>query len=197
MEKVIDDTLLFKAWKDIARRQGEPWNDGRINDTGKYPYLTELYRVVNKNKIHFPWTYKGIIYRVHSAQDENIKEGPVNGDIIDFDDDGYGLVLPHTDYSSKELVAFTKNGDFTHQKEDGIGNVFYKLSPDEICRFIVLDTGDLLGIDVVALKKKLGISSEIYDEEQEVLFPLLKECVVAEYTCTPNQFKQKVIKGEA
>lgn len=184
----IAKDIPLKA-KDVAdeifKRQGMPFNDGRTNDYEDFPNIQELFKIINSGVKKQPWMYQGRLYRIHSAHPttpylvDKIKE-----EIIEEINDNECVVLPYTEYSEK-LVAFSKNDDFTRK---GLFN--HKLDTERIAVIICADTKKYYGIDVNEFCKHFKNYKKQFANEEEVLFPLLKEFVTDEFKCTPEEFNQ-------
>lgn len=168
---------------EIAKRQGAPWNNGRINDHHQFPNLQKLMEIINSGIPKEDFFYQGDLFRLHTSHGSleewvNPEKEQIIGKVCS---DGSCSVLPFTEYSDK-VVAFSKSCDFTNRK------VFYKVCGSESAILIHLNTGCYYGIDVNCLQQRFDISTR-YAGEQEVLFPLFEECVIKEYHGTPNKFK--------
>lgn len=168
--------------REIRKRQLASWNCGRINENEKFPYLQELYSIINEKQIDTPWSFRGQLYRIHTSQVACLDyiDSTRYERISKVYSDGGCRVIPITDYTS-ELVAYSKSYDFTR-------SVYYKVCPNQKSKFIICDTNNLRGIDVCKFTKQFGGFIAKLEKEYEVLFPIIKYNIVKEYTCTPNQF---------
>ena len=172
---------------EIHKRQGRPWNDGRINDYEEFPLLQQLFQYINSGIPQEDFFYQGPIYRIHTpyiklTKDINKKKEFIAGPICL---DGSCRVLPYTEETNK-VCAFSKSFDFT---SDAFSNVY----DDEMAIFLFCNTNSLYGIDVCILLDKLGEPNRL-NGEQEVLFPIQREFIIKEYQCYPNQFKEYIDK---
>ena len=176
----IDACLVLE---DIKRRQGAPWNDGRINDYCDFPYIDKLLKIVNSGIPEEEFFYKGDLFRIHTQYSTDKSKITLSKEriISRVQPDGSCGVLPVTEYSEKP-VAFSKSPDFTDPK------IFNKVIPDEKAVIIHANTKSYYGIDVNKLQERFDIQTR-FSGEQEVLFPLLREFVVREYYTTPNKAK--------
>ena len=168
---------------EIRQRQTASWNNGKINDYLNFPYLTELYKIINSGIPEEDFFYKGDLFRIHSAyvglsQYIDPAKEIIVGKICS---DDSCKILSTTEYSEK-LVAFSKSFDFTDR------NIYNKIFPTERAVIIHVNTKSCYGIDVNKLQVRFGIKTR-YAGEQEVLFPLKNEFVVKEYNATPNKVK--------
>lgn len=167
--------------EEIMRRQRAPWNNGRINDEYDFPLLQEMFLYMNSGIPMEDYFYIGDLFRIHSRYITIVSEVDSEKErVISKSSDGSCSVLPITEYSNN-LVAFSKDHDFTR-------NCFYKVNPTETAIMIHAYTMDLFGLDINAFLNQYGFRNELYEEEKEVLFPLMSKYVIKEYTCTPRQF---------
>jgi hypothetical protein len=176
----VDYRMLISI---IHERQGLPWGYAKLIEW-KDDFLKKVFSDMNNGVISLqPWFYRGDLYRIHTPHSglaENIDEN-IERIVSEICDDGSCSILPYTQYTTS-LVAFTKLHDFTD-------NAFNKVY-DQMSTCIQVNTGELYGIDVNALYDFLGIEKfPPYEQEQEVMFPLLKEYVIQEHVCTPLEFK--------
>ena len=174
----VDDVL-----NELSYRQGQPWNNGRINDRDDFTALNKLFAIINSGIPREDFMYRGSLYRLHSGY-------PTLTEYIDPEkeriigkvySDGSCFALPITQYTDG-VVAFSKSPDFTRP-------CFYKVSESEQGVLFHVSTGSLYGIDVNAFYHRFGFSNERYEAEQEVLFPLSRDTIIKEYHCTPKQFR--------
>lgn len=166
----------------IHKRQGLPWNCGRINDNHDFDILQELFDFINSGIPKEDFCYQGDIYRLHSSYTGESKYIDINKEFIagKICSDDSCSILPITVYSNV-LVSFSKSCDFTRP-------VYYKVCPSEMAICIHSNTKDLYGIDINAITTKFGNHNPRLVEEKEILFPLSKDYVIKEYKCSPNQF---------
>ena len=159
-----------------------PWNNGRINKHEKFTKINQLFEIINSGIKKEDFMYKGDLFRIHTPYANLYKNVDPNKEIIigKICSDGSCFVLPYTEETS-EVVSFSKSPDFTK-------SVYYKILHSEQAIIIHINTKNLYGIDVNAIYKKFGIKeNNRFEDEQEVLFPLIKENIIKEYKCTPNQ----------
>ena len=168
--------------KEIMRRQSESWNNGRINDYLSFPLLQELFSYINWGIPKQDFFYQGDLFRIHGSQTKHVSSVDLGRERIISKpcSDGSCRVLPITEYTEK-LVSFSKNHDFTRK-------CYYKVDVDIRAVLFFCNTRRMYGIDVNTFLHKYGYRNELYEEEQEVLFPLMKDYIIKEYSCTPNQF---------
>lgn len=174
---------------ELYRRQGLPWNNGRINDYSQFPSLNKLFEYINSGIQKEDFMYQGDLYRIHTpyctlSKQIDLRKERLIGEV--YEDDSCS-VLPITEYT-KEVVAFSKSPDFTRP-------IFYKVAPSEKAVFLHVNTGSFFGIDINRFYNRFGESNERLESEMEVLFPLTKETLVKEYWCTPNRFKYYMRKA--
>ncbi len=171
-----------KVIQAIYKRQSLPWNNGRINDYYESEILQKMFEYMNSGIPKEDYFYQGNLFRIHGSHSTLQSCVDTNRERIieNICDDGSCSVLPITEYSEKP-VAFSMNHDFTRR-------CFYKVSAHSQAVMFYCDTGTSYGLDVNMFLKRYNARNEMYEEEQEVLFPLLKEYVVKEYHCTPTQF---------
>ncbi len=191
-DMVISKYIPLKVEEVIAEiklRQGLPWNNGRINDYSDFSLLQKLFEYMNNGAPKDKYFYQGNIYRIHSSYAKLIEQVDHRSEhIVSQCSDGSCSVLPITEYSDN-LVSFSKNRDFTRP-------CYNKIYPTESAIMFYCCTGTMFGLDVNAFLQKYGAPNERYIDEQEVLFPLNKKCIVKEYKCTPNQFNYYLRKHE-
>lgn len=172
-----------KVINQIYERLDLPWNNGRINESYEFPEIERLYQIINSGIEKEDFFYNGDLFRIHSRYTTTTDELDSDRERIigNICRDNSCSVLPITEYSSRP-VAFCKSYDFTDKK------IFYHVISSEKAVMFHANTQGLYGIDVCKLLKRFGYESR-FEGEQEVLFPLMKEYVIKEYECTPNQFK--------
>lgn len=168
---------------EINKRQGAPWNNGRINDYFQFPNLQKLMEIINSGIPKEDFFYQGDLFRLHTsyvsyADCINPEKERIISNVCS---DGSCSVL-HVTEDSDKVVAFSKSCDFTNNK------IYYKVCGSYPAILIHLNTGINYGIDVNCLQKRFDYCTR-YAGEQEVLFPLNKELIVKEYGGTPNKFK--------
>ena len=167
--------------EEILRRQGSPWNNGRINEYDDFPLLEKMFRYMNSGIPEEDYFYRGNLFRIHTSYSTFVTAVDNQHEcIIHSSSDGSCRVLPKTDYSDK-LVAFSKDKDFTR-------NCYYKVCKKDTAIMFYCNTGSMCGIDINSFFQKYGYRNELYEEEKEVLFPLNKQYVIKEYKCTPYKF---------
>lgn len=166
---------------EILDRQGRSWNREVISENYTYNSLNNLFKIINSGIPKEDFMYVGDLYRIHSPYTSlyscvDKEKEIVIGNICC---DGSCHILRNTFYTNK-VVSYSKCYDFTR-------DVFYHICPSQQSIIIHSNTKDLYGIDINVLLKRFNIFNDKFVEEQEVLFPLLKDYVVKEYKCTPNQ----------
>ena len=172
VDRIIDE---------IIERQGLPWNNGRINDYSDFALLQQMFCYMNKGIPTEEYFFRGNLYRIHSSYPTLLSEVDNQHElIVHSSDDGSCRVLPVTEYSDK-LVSFSKDRDFTRK-------CYNKIYADETAIMFYCNTRELFGLDVNDFLRRYGVHNERFEEEKEVLFPLMKNCIIREYTCSPNQF---------
>lgn len=182
----ITDYLSLNAQPilyEMRCRQEESWNYGKINDRYDYPYLNELFRIINSGIPKEDFMYQGNLFRIHSASTISYENIDLSKNILisDIYSDGSCGVLTKTELTDK-VVAFSKNPDFTRR-------IFYKIKPSQKAIILFANTNSLYGIDINEFYKHFGVRNPRFEEEKEVLFPIFKENIIKEYQCTPRQFK--------
>lgn len=167
----------------IRERQGAGWNGGIYYQYFNSSILQSLFDYMNSGIPVDNYFYRGSIYRIHCSsfmlasnvnKDDDIIIGKICGD-------GSCRVLPVTKYTDK-LSSFSKCYDFTTK-------CYYKVSPKEQAVLFHFNTGDKYGLDINSFLHKYGYKNEIFEGEQEILFPFSQQYILKEYHCTPNQFK--------
>lgn len=189
MNNIIDqlkNTDSEKFCNELRKRQGLPWNDGRIEEQEEFLEIEKVFKIINKlNEIG----YKGDLYRVHSSYVDLIERVDFEKVTVLSKDEKNGSceVIPNTEYNNK-IVSFSKSYDFTDTKK------YPKIIPDlPYYNFIHINTGNMYGIDVMKAGGKVN-----FEGEKEVLFPLSKEYLVEEYKgITPIEFKEIMDKKYA
>ena len=169
--------------KEIEQRQRMPWNNGRINDLYNFPNILKLFEYINSGIKEESFFYSGKIYRLHSpfvtrADWIDFTKEFIVGKVSKVDNSCH--VLPYTE-ETKTPCAFSKCYDFTR-------GAFPKVINDQVGIFLVCDTGNYFGIDVTEFLNEFG-NGNMYEDEQEILFPIFKDHIIKECQCTPNQFK--------
>lgn len=166
---------------EILDRQGRSWNGEVISENYTYNNLNNLYKIINSGIPKEDFMYFGDLYRIHSPytslyscvdKEKEIVVGSICHDCSCH-------ILRKTFYTDK-VVSYSKSYDFTR-------DVFYHIHPSQQSIIIHSNTKDLYGIDINVLLKRFNIFNDRFVEEQEVLFPLLKDYVVKECKCTPKQ----------
>lgn len=187
MKKAISPNIPLlgaDAIREIRKRQGLPWNDGKISEYEEFPILQTLFHIINSGIPRQDFFYQGDLFRLHTPY-------PKLTDDVDLDNEEVVrkspssrscVVLPITMYS-ESVVAFSKSCDFTDTR------IYNKVIPSETARLIHINTGNKFGIDINKLMARFGCADGRFEGEEEVLFPLLREFVVKEYRGTPNQFR--------
>ena len=176
----------------IQKRQEKSFDNARFKCEQYNEFFRLLFKWMNKKQTPEPYFYQGELYRIHVPRIYDIDY--VNREEIiepfESESDGNVLALKDTRYSD-ELVSFSKDYDFTK-------DVFYNVYPTQIARFFHCNTKQFYGLDVNKFYESYGERIERYEKEQEVLFPLQKEFVIKEYTCTPIKFKEymELTKGK-
>lgn len=175
--------LIKKVIEEIQNRQGMPWNNGGMSND-KFPAIEEFFKYINSGIPKEDYFYSGDLFRLHTPYTTFDKWiHPEEGEILGVASlDHSCRFLPKTIYNGR-VVAFSKNCDFTNRA------IFPKVHSNETARLIHINTKDLYGIDVNKFMDLFGHKLELYEKEEEVLFPLNKEYVVKEYKGTPNKFK--------
>lgn len=172
----------------LYKRQCAPWNNGRINKQYDFFILQELFKYMNSPGVQpTDFFYIGDLYRIHTPYVRLASEvDPQKERIVsEICEDDSCAVLPITEFSD-ELVAFSKNPDFTRK-------CYYKINPKEQAVILHCNTYNFYGIDVNAFYKHFGYNETRYIEEQEVLFPLTKSNLINEYFCSPIQFIEQML----
>lgn len=183
---MISRSILLPAESviaEICERQQLPWNSGSIAEYRDFPAIHALFQIINSGIPREDFFYQGDLYRLHSpyvgyASGIDPKREKIVSRICE---DDSCLILRNTTYSEK-LVAFSKTYDFTRK-------VFYNVNPTKPATLIHVNTHQLYGIDVNVFMRRFGVLQKLYEQEHEVLFPLLPEFVIKEYCGTPNKFK--------
>lgn len=166
----------------IYVHQGNPWNGNIGNNYDEVEILTELWKYMNSGIPKEYFFYTGDLYRIHCqrttlAQNVDKENETIVGNISS---DGSCSILPKTHYDGYP-VSFSKSFDFTK-------SVYSKIVHSEISIINHINTKDKYGIDINKITLRYGGYNPRVVEEQEIMFPMLKECVVKEYKCSPKQF---------
>ena len=135
---------------------------------------TELLLKNSPNKVNNSffnsWMYKGKLYRI-------IHESPVE-DARDKNDFRYEL--PKIDYHG--MIAHWTT-DYTFK------GLMYKLSPEVESIILEADTAEHIGFDINRFRKTYGFENSFLTNENEVIFPMYKNCIT-EYKMSINNFIQ-------
>lgn len=122
------------------------------------------------------WKYQGKIYRVmHSRIVENNKRRR-----------GYSCRLPKVDY----------HGMISHWTTDYKFEALHKLNPNTKCIILEADTNEHFAFDINCFRKKYDCLEEYTKGEQEIIFPMYKNCIT-EYHTTINEFIDKKTRGSS
>lgn len=181
----IDETIVLC---EIEERKNAPWNNGRINDYLQMSETNKLFHAINSGTATPNFAFKGRLYRMHSPTSDfanmlDLNQYEIIGKIYD---DNSCRALSKTQYSDK-LVAWSKNYNFDNHQ-------WYKAYCAGRSRFLVANTQKVYGIDVNAFLDRFGSGPGRFMYEHEVLFPLMPEYILHEYTCTPQQFHRYMRK---
>lgn len=171
----------LNGWTEISLTTSDGYNldelkfyDGFIGFLIKQAerYLKECPDTLNECEIEFinSWKYQGKLYRIiHACHMKNDKTKT-----------GYSCCLPKVNY----------HGMISHWTNDYTFNgLMYKLSPEE--KYIILEanTKEHLGFNVNKFRKKYDCENPYTKKEQEIIFPMYKECI-KEYRMSVNEFIQ-------
>ena len=140
--------------------------------------LKECPNILDKSFIN-SWKYQGKLYRIiHAAivQDESAEEG-------------VSYELPKVEYHG--MISHWTN-DYTFK------GLRHKLSAEVPYIILEADTQDHLGFDVNKFRRKYDREKHHTEIEQEIIFPMYKDCIIKEYRMSINEFvkfKQESLKG--
>jgi hypothetical protein len=175
-----DDWIYFlsrclKGWTEIPLSQTNGYDkdvlkfyDGII---GLLLKQTERFQKMYPNALNTEfvnaWKYQGRIYRViHSRIEENNRNKS-----------GYSCRLPKVEY----------HGRITHWTTDYTFYALHKLSRSTKYIILEADTKEHIAFDINGFREKYECLEEYTKGEQEIIFPMYKECI-KEYRMTINEF---------
>lgn len=166
----------------IHFHQRSPWNYNLGNNYDGVEILTDLWKYMNSGVPEEYFFYKGDLYRIHCPNTTLIQYIDKENETIvgKVWGDGSCSVLPKTHYDDYP-ISFSKSYDFTKP-------VYYKVVHSKTSIINHINTKDKYGIDVNAIMFKYDFPNLQVVEEQEIMFPMMKDYVVKEYKCSPNQF---------
>lgn len=183
--------ILFqhKEWVDILSKVLSSWTEIPLspingydkNSVREYDRIigtllreTELLLKNSPNKVNNSffnsWKYKGKLYRIIHVSP--IKDARYK--------DGFRYELPKIDYHG--MIAHWTT-DYTFR------GLMYKLSPEVESIILEADASEHIGFDINRFRKTYGFENSFLTNENEVIFPMYKNCIT-EYKMSINDFIQ-------
>ncbi len=179
--------LSDNEWIDLLKRYLKQWTEIPLTTSEGYD-IEELiffdgfigtlirqteYKLKNNLEINKEfvdsWKYQGKLYRALHAE-------------ISFENGSCILKLPEVNYH-RMIAHWTTDYSFSKLRN--------KLCCEEEHKILVAETGDHLAFDVNRFRKRYHCVDPHTEDENEVIFPMYKECII-EYKMTLKEFEEMI-----